>query len=141
MSREGLVFFVDRCLGSTVVPSALRVAGAHVEIHADHFVPDATDTEILAFVGARGWIFLSKDKMIRRRAAEMHALKSARVAAFIATGDNAKGDVLGQAFATALRRMEKVCADYERPVVAAVGIQGDVRLIEGQRRAAVKRGK
>jgi hypothetical protein len=43
------VFFVDRCLGARTVPDALRVAGARVEVHADHFADDAPDPEILRF--------------------------------------------------------------------------------------------
>lgn len=66
MPPDEPVFFVDRSLGARTVPDALRVAGARVEVHADHFTDDAPDPEILRFVGERQWVFLSKDKRVRR---------------------------------------------------------------------------
>jgi hypothetical protein len=87
--RDEVVFFVDRCLGAHVVPDALRAAGANVEVHGTHFPPDASDTDILRLVGARGWAFLSKDENVRRRPAERQALGEAHVAAFILTAGRA----------------------------------------------------
>ena len=40
---EKITFFVDRSLGSQIVPNALRQAGATVEIHDDHFSADEED--------------------------------------------------------------------------------------------------
>jgi hypothetical protein len=48
------VFFVDRSLGKHVVPDALRAAGAHVEVHDDHFAQDALDEVWLPAVGQNG---------------------------------------------------------------------------------------
>ena len=45
--------FVDRSLGKHLVAEALRLAGAAVEIHDDHFPVDARDVEsAAAFVAA-----------------------------------------------------------------------------------------
>ena len=60
-------FFIDRSLGRKIVADALRQAGAEVHVHGDHFPPDARDEEWLRVVGQRGWIVLTKDKMIRYR--------------------------------------------------------------------------
>ena len=54
---QPLVFFVDRSLGKRDVPEALRRAGETVEIHDDHFAPDAKDADWLSVVGTRGWSF------------------------------------------------------------------------------------
>lgn len=75
------------------MPDALRKAGANVEVHGAHFPPNAPDTDILRFIGARGWAFLSKDENVRRRPAERRALVEAGVAAFILTAGRAKGEV------------------------------------------------
>ena len=62
---EPLVFFIDRSLGRKIVAQALREISETVEIHDDHFAPDAKDEAWLAEVGKRGWIVLTKDDRIR----------------------------------------------------------------------------
>jgi PIN like domain len=44
---------------------ALRVAGAQIEVHDDHFPQDAPDELWLPEVGRRGWAVLTKDDRIR----------------------------------------------------------------------------
>ncbi|MGH7434102.1 MAG: hypothetical protein ACRENE_00340 [Polyangiaceae bacterium] len=139
MQRDEVVFFVDRCLGAHTVPDALREAGANVEVHGAHFPPDASDPDILRFVGSRGWAFLSKDENIRRRPAERQALVEADVAAFILTAGRAKGEVTAAAFVAALDRMRRICRAYARPVIATVSAAGVVAVIEGVRRGGVRR--
>ncbi|MBW4455646.1 MAG: hypothetical protein KME55_24705 [Nostoc indistinguendum CM1-VF10] len=48
------IFFIDRALGKKYVADALRSVGANVEVHADHFSPDALDIEWLPEVSCRG---------------------------------------------------------------------------------------
>jgi hypothetical protein len=83
---EQVVFFVDRSLGRKRFPAPLRDAGFIVEIHDDHFAPDAEDEVWLAEIGKRGWVAITKDERIRYRAIEREALMRARVRAFILTG-------------------------------------------------------
>src|SRR6266508_235906 len=82
---EPLVFFIDRALGRKIVAQALRQIGETVEIHDDHFAPDAKDEDWLFEVGKRGWIVLTKDDRIRYRVTERTAIVSARVRAFVLT--------------------------------------------------------
>jgi hypothetical protein len=82
---EPLVFFIDRSLGRKIVAQALREIGETVEIHDDHFAPDAKDAEWLLEVGKRGWIVLTKDDRIRYRVTERTAIESATVRAFVLT--------------------------------------------------------
>jgi hypothetical protein len=49
----------------------------HVEVHDDHFAPDAPDAVWLRVVGERGWVVLTKDERIRRRPLEREALLTA----------------------------------------------------------------
>ncbi len=72
-------FFIDRSLGSKIVANALRQAGAEVHIHDDYFPANARDEEWLRVVGQRGWVVLTKDKMIRYRGPELAALINAGV--------------------------------------------------------------
>ena len=91
---EPSVFFIDRSLGKKIVAQALRDIGETVEIHDDHFAPDAKDEDWLVEVGKRGWIVLTKDDRIRYRATERTALASARVRAFVLTSSQLQGTVL-----------------------------------------------
>jgi hypothetical protein len=124
---ERLVFFVDRSLGRKVVPHALRLAGGDVRVHDDFFAQDALDTLWLAEAGKHGWVVLTKDARIRYRAAEVAALRAAKVRAFVLT---AKGDMTGQeiaqAFVLALPAMKRWCAKIAPPFIARVGRDGAV---------------
>lgn len=65
-----LVLFVDRALGAEDVPTALREAGATVEVMDDHFPDVSDDSEWIVAVTQRGWVILTKDKRIRRNRLE-----------------------------------------------------------------------
>ena len=124
-----LTFFTDYSLGGVTVAAALRAAGARVEIHLDWFAPDLPDTDLLAEIGRRGWIFLSKDSNIRRRPLETNALLAARVRAFILSSGNLRGEEQAEAFVRALPAILKVCAQRSGPLIARVTRSGDVAII------------
>ena len=65
---DPFVLFIDRSLGKQIIATALRSAGFQVEVHDNHFSPDAKDQEWLTEVGRKGWIVLTKDKKIKHRA-------------------------------------------------------------------------
>jgi predicted nuclease of predicted toxin-antitoxin system len=131
LQPEPLVFFVDRSLGRRVIPDALRVAGAQVELHDNHFPQNAQDQVWLAEAGKRAWIVLTKDKHLRYRAIETNALMSAKVRAFVLT---ARGDLsgaeIGQIFVKALPTMRKLCATVSPPFVAHVSRDGSVSIVK-----------
>jgi hypothetical protein len=52
---ELVAFFIDRSLGGKLIATALRDAGANVEVHDSHFKPDTPDVDWLTEVGKRGW--------------------------------------------------------------------------------------
>jgi hypothetical protein len=82
------IFFLDRSLGKKVVANALKNAGLHVEIHDEHFPPDAEDEDWLSAVGDKGWVVLSKDRLIRYRANEKLSIARHGVRAFVLTSGN-----------------------------------------------------
>ena len=90
-------FLVDRSLGSVIVPAALSGAGFVVRTLADVYGEVAArelDDEVwLADAGMRNWIVLAKDERIRRRPAELSAIRTARVKAFYLTAGGLKGEV------------------------------------------------
>ena len=78
IKAEKPTFFIDRALGRKYVADALRNAGAKVEVHEDHFLPDAPDTEWLPEVSQRGWLILTKDDAIGRNILEQVAIANVR---------------------------------------------------------------
>ncbi len=74
---------------------------------------------------------LTKDKHIRYRAVEIHALRAAKVRAFVLT---ARGDLsgaeVGQIFVKALLAMKKLCVTTSPPFIALVSRDSKVTLIK-----------
>jgi hypothetical protein len=137
---EAPTFFIDRCLGSQDVATALRAAGASVEVHDDHFARGALDVEWLPEVGERGWIVLTKDTRLRRHPQELRVLVAAGVGAFVLTAGNMRAADMAGAFTTALPRMLRVIATRTRPFVATVSESGTVTVVlRGERRGGVRK--
>lgn len=111
------------------MPEALRRAGERVEIHDDHFPPDAKDADWLSVVGKRGWIVLTKDERIRYRMIEQQAMMRASVAAFILTAGGVSGPEVANIFINALPKMRRFVLKYDRPFIASVTRSGAVALI------------
>lgn len=124
-----IVFFVDRSLGKKFVPEALRATGAQVEIHDTHFEPDAEDTEWLATAGARDWVVLSKDDMIRRRSHEVEALRQASVRAFLLTSAKLDGPRMAALFGKLALKMARLAINTPAPFVFAVNSAGKLTRI------------
>ena len=126
---QPLVFFVDRSLGKRIVPEALRRAGETVQVHDDHFAPDAKDADWLSVVGTRGWVVLTKDERIRYRMIEQQAMMRASVAAFILTAGGVTGAEMANIFISALPKIRRFVRKYPRPFIASVTRSGTVVLI------------
>jgi hypothetical protein len=88
-----LEYFVDRSLGSEIVPTALREAGLTVhrlvELYPGH--EDVDDNTWIADCTAQGWVLLTKDKRIRHRQAEIDAVKEAGARMFCIPSGNLTG--------------------------------------------------
>lgn len=128
------VLFLDRSLGRRVIATALRAAGATVEIHDDHFPPDAPDAHWLAAVGQRGWVVLTKDRRIRYRTLERAALLMAGVRAFVLTAGDLQGPEMARIFVRALPVITRVTARTPAPFIARVSKTGAVSMLVGSAR-------
>jgi hypothetical protein len=96
--------------------AVLRAAGLHVEIHDDHFRQDALDLEWLTAIGKKNWIVVTRDERIRYRVAEKHAIRRAKVRAFVlaAQGD-LRADMLAQNFLRAFPKVRRVVEKQKPP--------------------------
>jgi hypothetical protein len=114
-----------------------------VEIHDDHFPPDAPDQNWLAEVGANAWVVLSKDHRIRRNPVEREALLAAGVAAFFLGRSDLRGEQMASAFRVGLPAMKKALRRFPVPFIAGVSVAGEVHVFEsdGERYTPPKRLK
>ena len=126
---EPLVLFVDRSLGNKVVAGALRLAGAQVEIHDDHFPTTALDEDWLREVGQRGWVVLTKDRGIRYRAPALAAIRVSAVRMFVLTAGDLQGSEMAAIFARTRARIVAVARRERPPFIARITKTGAVSLL------------
>jgi len=119
-SPSSITFFIDRCLGSKRIVTALREAGLTVESHDDSFATDAPDVDWLPTVGERGWIVLTKDANIARRPLEKMAVARSGVYLFILTSQNLSGNDMIEILMKAIVPMQNLVRKHKAPLIAKV---------------------
>lgn len=115
--KPTVIYLVDECLGRHFVAEALKIAGAQVELHHEHFLPGAQDAEWLPVAGARKWIVLTKDRQIILRQLEITAIINARVRAFVLTAADLMGREQAEVFVRALKKMNRIAAASRGPLI------------------------
>ena len=119
-SPQSITFFIDRCLGSKKIVAALRKAGIAVEIHDDHFAPDAPDVDWLPQVGKWGWVVLTKDANISRRTLEKIAVTRANVQLFILTAQQLASTEMIAILIKAIVPMQNFVHKHPAPFIAKI---------------------
>jgi predicted nuclease of predicted toxin-antitoxin system len=120
MTSPTITFFIDRCLGSKRVVAALREAGLTVEVHEDHFAPDALDVEWLPQVGEREWVVLTKDANISRRTLEKMAVARAGIRLFILASQNLASSEMIDILVQAIEPMKNLVHNHPAPFIAKI---------------------
>jgi len=122
-------FFFDRNLGRRV-PRALAAAGWAAEVHDDHFPQETPDTELLQFVAARGWVFVTQDKKIRQRGPERAALREHGVAAvFVSASAQLTSDQTAAALSAAASEIRRQVEILTPPFILTVRRDGTTRVL------------
>jgi predicted nuclease of predicted toxin-antitoxin system len=122
-------FFFDRNLGHRV-PEALRADRWLVELHDDHFAEDTPDEVILEAVARAGWVLVTQDRRIRKRAAELDALIEHGVRAFfIASTANLSAVETTDVLRRARAAMTTALGEFAAPFVVAIYKDASTRRI------------
>lgn len=129
-TREDLVFFIDRSVGKHSVAGPLRSAGLQVEIHDDHFPPDAKDQDWLPIVGKRGWIVITCDARIRYRRLELTAALNAGVGMFVIVSKNLTGPQIADILLASSKRIRRFILHNPKPFVARIYRDGTIRNLD-----------
>ena len=102
-------FFLDRSLGRHIVADAIRALGYVVHAMADVY-PDSQDegvpdTRWIADADERGWVVLTKDERITRRADEQAALTASHLRVFAIGTQSMTGPAMAERYVTNINRI------------------------------------
>jgi hypothetical protein len=100
-----------------------------VEVHDDHFRPDAPDEEWLSGVGQRGWVVLTKDEKIRYHRRELGALVIHGVRAFVLTARNINAEEMASILIGARKRMEVFLGENQGPFMVSISRGGTLKVL------------
>jgi predicted nuclease of predicted toxin-antitoxin system len=121
-----ITFFIDRALGKKSVPDALKTAGANVEIHCDHFAPEAADVDWLPVVAQKGWVVLTKDVNIGRRYLEVLAIAQHGAKVFVLNSGNLTSNEMVDIFVESLDKISAFSQNHEPPFIAKINKQSKI---------------
>ena len=126
---EDFVLYLDENLHNCKpILDALVQHGIRYERHGTHFSPGTEDTIWLPFVGAHGWVLLTKDKRIRFNELEKSAIQRNRVREFYFASGNYSGAEMAEMLVAALRDIARFCRRYHPPFIASITKSGHVSL-------------
>ncbi|MBX6334307.1 hypothetical protein IRY61_03145 [Candidatus Saccharibacteria bacterium] len=87
-----VTLFIDRCAWTRTLEEALKEHDIPFVAHKDIFAQDCPDDEWLRGVAERGWIVVTRDKNIRRKANELRAFRESGLHVFVLASGNASAE-------------------------------------------------
>lgn len=124
------VLFIDRDTWSRKLGEALDSANIPFVAHHHRFEPDAPDADWLLEVGKERWIIVTRDKAIRRRPAEIAAVRAAGVHVFALTSGNLSAAESASIIVSAWPHIKRAIANIQPPQLWAVDRSGRVKPIK-----------
>lgn len=118
--------FIDRCAWSRRLGEALRSAGIPFIAHHEKFEPACPDEEWLEVAGNAGWIVLTRDKAIRRKANELRAFCEHKVIAFALASGNASAEDTAQLVVALYPRFLRKVQCAKPPAMFSVTLVGTI---------------
>jgi hypothetical protein len=104
----------------------LSAAGIVFEKHCDYFDRGTNDVIWIPYAGLRGWVVVTTDDNIRRRAIEKRKVLTRKVRLFVFTNNNTFGAVMAQLLITAMPEMKALIDRQAPPLMASITRQGHV---------------
>jgi PIN like domain len=119
--RRPLKLLLDECCGGRLAEE-LRALGVDVvEAGRDPALPPGTpDEDVLRWAGSNGCAFLTRDRHLRTRPAELAAIKAHAVAVFFVPPSPRTRDELCDAVTAALPRIGRCLERENRPFVRRI---------------------
>lgn len=107
-------FFVDNNL-STHLAAGMAAFQEDVTHLREHYPENTGDEVWLQDIGSKGWILVTRDEAIRRKPAELDALRTHRVGAFFLGGKNRSRCDLIQQLIRNWPQMKSLASKTKRP--------------------------
>lgn len=107
--------------------------GLQVEIHADHFAPEAQDVEWLEIVGQRAWVVVTKDERILRDPAECRALREAGVHAVFFGRQKVSAEEMLADFEAVVSKLTARLSQAEKPTWVVIRKGGKIETLRPPR--------
>lgn len=120
------LLFIDRCAWSRRLGEALAEAGIPFVAHHEKFAPACPDDEWLRVAGREGWIVITRDKAIRRKANELAACRDANVIAFALASGNASAEDTARLVVGLYRTMLRKARGTKPPAMFSVTLAGTI---------------
>lgn len=114
------LLFIDRCAWSRRLGQALRDSGIRFVAHNERFAPACPDVEWLEVAGREGWIVITRDQAIRRKANELEAFRNHRVIVFALASGNALAEDTARLLVELYPKILRISATAGRPAMFSV---------------------
>ena len=117
-------------MGKEKLAGLLRAEGFAIEVHDDHFRPDAEDEVWLEACGTRKWIAITPDTHILKDHAKMRVIGTHNARVFFLSSNNATSEVWAQAIISSRKQIVNVLNNHTAPFVARIYPTGGVWKIQ-----------
>lgn len=128
--RRDPVLFIDRDAWSRTLGKALTQAGIEYLGHFERFDAETPDVDWLAVAGRERWVVLTRDQNIRRRPAELAAVKAARIVMFVLGSGNLSATETAQLVIDNHVRLMKTARGARRPAVFTLTRSGSLNRVK-----------
>jgi hypothetical protein len=121
------IIFIDEnhCRNKALL-AGLEEARITYELHSDHFARGTEDAEWIPFAGDQGWVIVTTDDNIRRRALEKRGVLRKKVRLFVFTDNNTFGALMAERLISALPEMKALIEKVPPPLMASITKLGHV---------------
>lgn len=122
--------YLDRNLGSKVIPAMLAEQKIPFEIHDNHLSIDAPDEDWIILCSSRNWIGISKDLKLKYNPIIKSAIKSSKVGIFTITARNLTGAQYGELLLKFHKKIINFYLNSRKPFLATLSANGHISKIK-----------
>jgi len=115
---EQVQFFLDRSLGSRVMPEVFREHGLSILVHDEMFAQDTPDEEWIGQVAENGLVAVTLDQRIARNPIQLHAVHVSGLRLITLLGGNVPAEKLALNFVNASQAIERFATQHQAPFIA-----------------------
>ena len=126
--RDYTTLFLDRNLGTRIVPEILCAQGIPYEIHDEHLAQNAPDEDWVGLCSNKRWIAITPDSNLERNSPVQSAARKSKIAIFVIPMAGSTGEEKGKFIALHYDNIMKFSRRTRRPFLAKITKDGHIRL-------------